>query len=202
MAARAVLAWDLGTSGAKVGLVGTDGRVLASEFEPTALSLLPDGGAEQSPDDWWQALCSATLRLLARAVVPREAIAAIGVTAQWSGTVAVDARGTPLGNAIIWMDSRGAPYVRELTGGLVRVAGYSPLKLLRWMRLTGGAPAHSGKDSLSHILYLKNARPDLYERAHHFLEPKDYLTYRLSGRFSASFDSIALHWLTDNRNPH
>src|SRR5262249_29277498 len=33
-----------------------------------------------------------------------------------------------------------------------------------------------------------------------FLEPKDYLNLRLTGRFAASYDSITLHWLTDNRD--
>jgi len=32
-----------------------------------------------------------------------------------------------------------------------------------------------------------------------FLEPVDWLNQRLSGRFAASHDSIALHWVTDNR---
>ncbi len=201
MATRAVLAWDLGTSGAKAGLVTADGRVLASEFEATPLALLPDGGAEQNPEDWWNALCTATLRLLSREVVARDSIAALGVTSQWSTTVAVDESGKALDNAIIWMDSRGARHIRALTGGAVRVAGYAPLKLLRWMRLTGGAPGHSGKDPLAHILFLKHERPAIYERARYFLEAKDYLTFRLSGRAAATFDSIALHWLTDNRDP-
>ena len=34
-----------------------------------------------------------------------------------------------------------------------------------------------------------------------FLEPKDWLNARLTGRLAASFDSIALHWVTDNRHP-
>jgi xylulokinase len=142
------------------------------------------------------------LRLLGRNVVPRDSIAALGVTAQWSGTVAVDKNGAPLGNAIIWMDSRGAAQIRELTRGGVEVAGYAPLTLARWLRLTGGAPTHGGKDSLAHILYLRDAEPRIYERAHKFLEPKDYLTYRLTRRFAGSFDSLALHWVTDNRDPH
>jgi xylulokinase len=32
-----------------------------------------------------------------------------------------------------------------------------------------------------------------------FLEPVDYLNLRLTGRTCASFDSIAAHWVTDNR---
>ena len=34
-----------------------------------------------------------------------------------------------------------------------------------------------------------------------FLEPKDYVNLRLTGRVAATYDSIALHWLTDNRDP-
>lgn len=199
---RAVLAWDLGTSGAKAGLVSPSGEVLGSEFEPTELLLFPGGGAEQRPDDWWNGLCRATERLLARELVPRASIAAIGVTAQWSGTVAVDAAGRALMNAVIWMDSRGAEHVKRITGGPIRVAGYAPYRLYRWVRLTGGAPVRSGKDSFSHMVYVKAARPDVYEKADKFLSPKDYLNLRLTGRASATFDSIADHWLTDNRDPH
>ena len=194
-----VLAWDLGTSGAKAGIVTEDGEVLGTEFEPTRLEILADGGAEQCPDDWWRALSTATARLLRRELMPRSSIRALGVTAQWSGTVAVDARGKPLHNALIWMDSRGERYSREVSRGALE--GYSPMKLVRWVRLTGGAPVRSGKDPFSHILWLKNVHPELFERAHKFLEPKDYLIYRLTGRFTATFESIALHWVTDNRDP-
>jgi xylulokinase len=46
---RWILTVDLGTTGPKVGLVSTQGELLAWEKEPTRLSLLPDGGAEQDP---------------------------------------------------------------------------------------------------------------------------------------------------------
>ena len=103
-------------------------------------------------------------------------------------------------NAISWMDTRGARAVREVTGGWPSFQGYGIAKLIRWIRLTGGAPTHSGKDSLAHILFIKKERPDIYRATHKFLEPKDYLNHRLTGRFAASFDSINLHWLTDNRD--
>lgn len=198
---RAVLAWDLGTSGAKAALVTSRGEVLGSEFVPTALLLFPGGGAEQRPDEWWEALLRASERLLARELVPRSSIVAIGVTAQWSGIVAVGADGKALMNAVIWMDSRGAGYVREITGGPIRIVGYAPHKLFRWVRLTGGAPVHSAKDSFGKLIYVKRARPDVYERTRAFLSPKDYLTLRLTGRMAATFDSIADYWVTDNRDP-
>ena len=51
-----ILAIDLGTSGPKVALVSTDGQVRACQIEKTTRRLLPDGGAEQDPNEWWRAI--------------------------------------------------------------------------------------------------------------------------------------------------
>jgi len=199
--ARHVLCIDLGTSALKVALVSTAGQVVASEQETHQVSLLPGGGAEQDPRHWWDLIIKASSRLMARQAVPAGSVAAVACTAQWSGTVPVDEHGQPIRDAIIWMDSRGAPYARHVTGGIVRVQGYGVVKLARWVRTTAGIPGRSGKDPIAHILWLKHQEPETYRRAHAFLEPKDWLNARLTGRLAASFDSIALHWLTDNRHP-
>jgi xylulokinase len=199
--ARHVLAIDLGTSALKVALVSMAGQVVAAEEETHQVKLLPGGGAEQDPRQWWDLIVKASSRLMARGAVPQESVAAVACTAQWSGTVPVDEHGEPIRDAIIWMDSRGAPYVRQITGGALKVRGYGVVRLARWLRTTAGVPAHSGKDSIAHILWLKHQEPETYRRAHRFLEPKDWLNARLTGRCAASFDSIALHWVTDNRHP-
>ncbi len=197
---KVVLAVDLGTSGPKVALVSTDGAVLGHEFEPVELLLLPGGGAEQRPDEWWTAITTASRRLLGRGLVDPGAVVAVSCTAQWSGTVAAGEDGEPLHNAVIWMDSRGARHVRRITGGWPRIQGYGAARLLKWLRLTGGVPSRSGKDPIAHILYLRAELPEVYAATHKFLEPKDWLNHKLTGRFAATYDSIALHWLTDNRD--
>ncbi|MBI4307256.1 MAG: FGGY-family carbohydrate kinase [Chloroflexi bacterium] len=197
---RYILAIDLGTSGPKVALASVRGEIVAWDFEATALILLPNGGAEQSPDDWWNAIKKATARLLEKRLIPIEHIVAVSCTAQWSGTVAVDRAGRHLMNAVIWLDARGAPYAQRVTDGLIKIEGYGLWKLLKWIRLAGGAPGRTGKDSIAHILYIKHDLPAICQQTYKFLEPKDYLNLRLTGRFAASFDSIALHWVTDNRN--
>jgi xylulokinase len=195
-----ILAIDLGTSGPKVALFSTQGELIGSEFEETKVMLFPDGGAEQSPDDWWNAIEKAGKRLLAKGHISNNDIVAIASTAQWSGTVAVDQDGKALGNAIIWMDSRGAPYIHKMADGFPKVEGYGLAKILKWIQLTGGAPGNSGKDPIAHILYLKDIHPEIYQRTYKFLEPIDYIGLRLTGQFAASFNSITLNWLTDNRN--
>jgi xylulokinase len=197
-----VLVIDLGTSGPKVGLADRRGEILGWEFEPTPMYTLPGGGCEQNPDEWWAAILQATGRLLGRSLAPADSIAALVCTSQWSGTVPVDHGGRPLMNAIIWLDSRGAPYVREISRGFVTVGGFDPLKLLTWIRLSGMPPETSGKGPTGHILYLKREQPEIYRRAHLFLEPKDYINLRLTGVAATTFDTIALHSLTDNRDIH
>jgi xylulokinase len=197
-----LLAIDLGTSGPKVALFTVSGALVGSDVATVPLHLGPDGSAEQSPEDWWTAICTASRRLCDAHPDAAARVVGVACTAQWSGTVPVDHAGRPLGNAILWMDTRGAPYVRRVAGGFPSVLGYGARKLLSWVRLTGGAPGFSGKDSLAHILFLRQERREVFDRASTFLEPKDYLNLKLTGRRAATFDSIALHWVTDNRKPN
>ena len=196
-----VLTIDLGTSGPKVALFTFDGTFVDGDFTPVGLDVLPDGGVEQSPAAWWDGTTAASRRLMDRAPVPPENVAAVAVTSQWSGTVAVDRDGVPLHDAIIWMDARGADVTRRVVGGAVRLQGYEPRKLRRWISRTGGAPALSGKDSISHILWLQSERPEIARNTWKYLEPKDWLNLKLTGECVATQDSIVLHWVTDNRDP-
>lgn len=195
-----MLAVDLGTGGPKVAVVTLTGRIVAHAFEGVGIALTEDGGAEQSPDAWWSAVASCARRALDESGAAAERVVGIGCTAQWSGTVPIDDAGEAIGPAISWMDSRGAREVRETVRGSVNVQGYSPSKLARWVRKTGGIPSLSGKDPVGHIHFLRAQRPDVYRAAAVFLEPVDYLGLRLTGLARASHDSITLHWVTDNRD--
>jgi xylulokinase len=194
------LAVDLGTGGPKVALVSIEGGIADHESGTTRLLLGPGGAAEQDPSDWWASITGAVRRLMSRGAVAADAIVAVGVTAHWSGTVPVGRDGGHLMNALLWMDSRGARYMREITGGPVRVAGYDVRKLRRFISRAGGLPGHSGKDPTAHIQWIRHERPDVYANTSVFLEPADYLNLRLTGRACSSYDCIALHWVADIRD--
>lgn len=195
-----VLAIDLGTSGPKVALLTLRGELVGHEFEPNEVMVLPDGGAEQDPAMWWSSISAASQRLLARGLVPVDSIRAVGVTSQWSGTVPVGADGQPVGNAVIWMDSRGQRYIRDLCGGPLSVDGYSLPLAYKWIKRSGGMPGMAGKDPIAHMLWLKHERPEIYQSTSTFLEVKDYVNLLLTGRRTATYDSIVLNWVTDNRD--
>ena len=195
-----ILVIDLGTSGSKTALASIYGEIIDFDFQEVPLKLLPGGGAEQDPDDWWDAVKTTSKRLIAKNLVPAENIVGICASTQWAGTVALDKEGNHLMNSIIWMDSRGEKYVKDLIGGPVKIEGYDIRKLHKWIKLTGGAPAVSGKDPVGHIHLIKNEYNDIYQKTYKFLEVKDYINLRLTGKFAASYDSITCHWVTDNRD--
>ncbi|MCB1190495.1 MAG: xylulose kinase [Leptospiraceae bacterium] len=195
-----ILTIDLGTSGPKAAIISIYGEVVDYEFEPNQVFLLEGGGAEQNPTEWWEAVLKILKKLLLRQSNYSDKIVALSCTAQWSGTVAVDKEGNHLHNAIIWLDSRGSQYANEATDGFPKVSGYGLWKLQKWLRITGGIPSKSGKDSIAHILYIKHQLPNVYRNTYKFLEPKDFLNLKLTGQFAASTDSVTLYWLTDNRD--
>jgi xylulokinase len=194
-----ILAFDLGTSGLKVAVTTPRGEIVGSAVERYPLHLLGGGGVEQDPEDWWDAIVRGTRRVLGQAGLDPGRVVGVACSSQWSGTVPVDSQGRPLMRAIIWMDSRGAEQVHRITRGFPAVAGYRVGKLAAWVRRSGGAPGHSGKDTIAHILYVRDRLPDIYRRTHKFLEPRDWLNFRLTGQFASSFDAATLLWVTDTR---
>jgi xylulokinase len=195
-----VLAVDLGTSGCKSALVAEDGIVHSWAFRPVPLHMVDQLGAEQDPNDWWNALIGSARQAL-EALPAGARVAAICCSSQGECTVAVDRAGKPLHRAMLWLDMRGARQIRRRAGGgLLSIAGYDPFKLMRWIQRTGGAPALSGKDPAAHMAFIQEAWPEVYEKTYKFLNALDYLNLRLTGRFVATVDSILTSWVTDNRD--
>lgn len=195
-----ILAIDHGTSGIKSSIISTRGALMGSDFYPTPIYFLDGGGAEQDPQDWWDGIRVTARNLTGRSVVDPCDIIAVCVSSTFSSTVCVDRQGSPLMNALTWMDSRGAPHVRRLMKGFPSIMGYSIARILKWLPKTAGGPTLSGKDDIAHVLLIKNEYPRVYAKAHMFLPSKDYLNLRLTGEYAASHDSMQLFWLSDIRD--
>src|SRR6185436_18594458 len=166
---RYVLAVDLGTGGPKVGLVSLTGRIAWRDHCPVATRRLPGGGAVQDAEEWWKLVLDAAGRALASGVVAPSRVEAVSCTGQWSSTVPVDETGRPVGDCLLWMDSRGEPYAKQVIAG--PLSGYSPRPLATWVRRTGGAPSTTGADPIGHMLHVLRAEPEVAEATRWFLEP-------------------------------
>ncbi len=195
-----ILAIDHGTGGPKSAIVSVHGEVVDWSFEEVPLHVSKGGIAEQDPGDWWNAIIKTSKQVIDNGKVSVDDIVGICNTSQWSGTVPVEKDENHLMNSIIWMDSRGAKYISKLYKSLIKVGGYPIFKVLKLLKRTGGAPSFAGKDSIAHILWIKNELPEIYEKTYMFLEPQDYVNLKLTGKFAVSNVSIHLHWITDIRD--
>ena len=123
--AKYILAYDHGTSGVKTALVSVYGEVIDFAIEHTPVYFKNQIGAEQKPEDWWQAIINTSKELLTKELVPIEDIVAVSCSSQWSGTVPVDQDGNNLMNAIIWMDARGARILKEkVFKGIFKISSF------------------------------------------------------------------------------
>lgn len=189
------LAVDLGSGALKVGAVTLAGEIAAVSQRDHETQRLPGGGAVQDASAWWE-----LVRELAGSAldgIPAERVVAVSCTGQWASTIPVDEGGEPVGPCVMWLDTRGARYSREVIGG--PLMGYSPAALAAWIRHTGGVPSPFGGDPVSHMLHLDRDEPAVAAAARWYLEPVDYLSMRFTGRAAASHASMSAAWLTDNR---
>lgn len=194
-----ILAVDLGTGGPKTGAVSLRGEILGHAISPVRTQYTADGGATQDPAEWWRAITHDVGALLeARAAAPGDLVG-VGITGQWGSTVPVDTEGRPVGPCLLWADTRGGRFSKSAVGGAVSLFGYSPVNMVRWIQLTGGAPSPNGADPLGHELYLRNCEPEAYAATATLLEPLDYVGMCFTGRRAATPASMILSWLTDNR---
>ncbi len=190
---------DFGTSAVKIGVVNGDLQMLAKATEAYPLHLAAGGIAEQDPADLWAALARAVAQL--RQEVPNLAdrVSTLVFSSQICGLICADETGKALLPCLTWLDKRAAQVGRDLVGGFPSAHGYQLLKLARWLRIANGAPAKNGMDPTAKIVWLKQNNPDIFAQTRWFLDVKDWLVHRATGRFTTSAESANVTWLLDTR---
>lgn len=183
-----VLAIDLGSTGVKVAVIDGDGHVLGASGEVLPLIFTPDGGVEQDANGWWQAIGRCARQARAASGLAAGDVTIVAVTSQYTSTLAVDTHGLPLANTIMWMDGRGRRHHPAIATAETRH---------RWIELHGMAP--SGNDDIGHIGIIRDLLPDVYAAAAAFVEPMDAIAARLTGRVTATQNTMFPMLSVDNR---
>jgi xylulokinase len=165
---------DVGTTGTRAVIVRPDGYVVgAATGDHQPMRMAKPGWAEQDPEDWWQATLVAVRAALEQADVKGAEIAAVGFSGQMHGVVLLDQGLAVLRPALIWCDQRSQAQCDWITD---KVGAEQLIQYVSNPALTGfSAPK---------ILWVRDNEPKLYERAAHFLLPKDFVRYRLTGEFA------------------
>jgi len=175
-----VLGIDAGTGGLRAGLFDLAGTPLGIADRAYTTAYPQPGWAEQSPPDWWDALVGAVRDVVTASGIDAHRIIGLGVDAPCDILLA-DRAGTPLTNALMWMDLRAAEQARRLTETGAPV-----------LRYCGGVvPAEW---PLPKTLWLKEHAAAVWSRAERLVEQMTWLTWRLTGEWVAPLNSAAAKW--------
>lgn len=180
-----VLGIDLGTSALKVTLLGEQGPV--GEASVALQTQYPAPGyCEQHPTAWLQALEQALGQLRQRHRAAWSGVAAIGLSGQMHGLVALGHDQQVLRPAILWNDQRAAPQAMQLQQSAPELAP------IAGVMATAAFPA-------SKLLWLADAEPACYSALRHLLMPKDTLRLWLTGELATDPVDAAGTWLFDQQ---
>jgi xylulokinase len=167
-----ILAHDLGTTGNKATLYDREGKLVSSAFFGYGTEFAHPNWAEQDPEDWWQAVCISTRRLLQKTGVTASEVAVIVFSGQMMACVPLDEHARPLRKAIIWADQRSTVQERWVDERVPAQEVY---------RISGHRL--SASYSLCKILWLRDNQPEIYRSAFKFTHAKDAMVARLTGEF-------------------
>lgn len=184
--ASTILAFDLGTTGNKVTLFSSDGRILASACKPYPTNYPNQGWAEQDPEDWWASSCLAVQELVQKGLNPHDIIA-ISLSGHMMGCLPVDAVGNSLHPSLIHADGRS-----ELQCSVIQ----QRIGAERLYQITGNriAPQYT----LPKVLWFKQELAEVFNKTHCFLQSKDYLVFKLTGRLGVTdYSDASLSGLMD-----
>ncbi len=179
---------DLGTTGAKAGVIESSGRIVSTATMAYDTATPRPGWAEQDPSDWWRASCEAVRGAVEASGADRGKIAGIGLSGQMHGSVFLDRDETVIRPCILWCDQRASPQCDWITGTI----GIEQLAL--WV----GNPALAGFTAPK-VLWLRENEPDAYARVKRLLLPKDYINLRLTGEAATEVSDASGTLLFDVR---
>ncbi len=193
-----VLAFDVGTTSIKCAVVDLENFSPVSSMSNKAVLVHPrKDWAENEPETLWN-----TIVELAKNVCEGYGsnISGIIFGAHMAGVVPVDREGEPLRNIITWLDERAAGLPEDLWKGLLKIQGYNLFKVLKFLRITGGAPSKTGKDVISKVVWMMENEPDVFAKTFKLLDVKGFLINRCTGEYVTSPDEANLTWLADTRD--
>lgn len=170
-----LLGIDFGGGASKATLLDTVGNIIADntvEYE----TLHPFAAAcEQSPVDWIDALCKNIKALFQKSKVNAEDILSVCIDSATHTFLFCDKDFKPIYNAVHWTDTRSrkqADYLRKEYGeGIFKKTFHKPDTI--W--------------TLPQLLWFKENKPTLFNKAKYIFFEKDYIRYFLIGVYCKDY---------------
>ncbi|HHV62152.1 MAG TPA: FGGY-family carbohydrate kinase [Firmicutes bacterium] len=176
MRRRLLLGIDIGTSGCKLAAFDFEGQVAGTVTMKYKTYYPHFGYVEQDAGEWWRATCDGIQAMIRDYGIDPGEIAAVGVAGQSWSCLPVDEAGVPLRNTMIWLDRRAVEQARWMKEKLGED---------RLIALNGNPvdPAYI----VPKMLWLKENEPEVYNRAHKFLQSNAFIVFKLTGIYSQDY---------------
>lgn len=168
-----LLGIDIGTSACKIAVFNKQGEVLSTATGDYAVYYPKQGWAEQNPEEWWVAVCSAIKEALEKGGIDPKQIAGVGIDGQSWSAIAVDKEGNVLTNTPIWMDTRAQDICEELNEKI----GANTIFDLAGNSLQ---PSYT----TAKIIWYQRNMPEVYEKIDKILQSNSYIAYKLTGNIT------------------
>ena len=188
---RYVIGIDIGTTSTKAVAFTASGEVLATAGASYPVFTDADGRHELDPDQLFDAVLSVLGRVVgavAGGPARGEEPAAVSFSCAMHSLILVDREGKPLTRAMTWADLRSEAYAAALKAS---EAG-------RLIYRQTGTPVHA-MSPLCKLLWLKDKQPALMRQAAHFIGIKEYIWWRLFGKYQVDLSIASATGLLDIR---
>ncbi len=186
---RCTIGMDLGTTSLKAVAFDLDGHEIARANREVERTSSEEGAAEEDPQAVAQAATDALAEVVAAVTRQGFSVGSVGLSAAMHSLIPVAADESPLGPALLWMDTRpeaeadalwktaDGKTAYERTG--TPVSAMSPLVKLRW---------------------LQTARPNIMQQAARFASLKEWLWHRWFGVWEVDTSIASATGLYNLRN--
>ena len=170
---------DVGSSACKCMIVDERLRPISQHAQPYPTRHPQSAAAEQDPEDWYRSACLAVRNCLDSSGIEPASVAGISIAGPAHSVALMDGAGNIQHPTIHWSDLRSTPQAERLE------AEYGDAIFASTMCRVN--PAWT----LPQLLWLRENRPRVYQRLRRILVIKDYVRYRLTGRYQTDvYDAI------------
>src|SRR5699024_2979958 len=162
--------------GNKANLFYEQGQLIGSVISSYETKYMEGKQVEQNAEEWWKAVYSTTNALINDFVDKPEDIATVSFSGQMMGCLCVDSDGNAIRNAIIWADQRAEKQSAKIEKHISQKDFYNIV-----------GHKNTASYGIQKMMWIRDNEPEVYNKTYKFLNAKDFIVSRLTGKFYTDY---------------
>lgn len=183
---------DIGTTSTKSIAFDMQGNLLAKENILYPVYNPQSSWSEQSPTEMFNAVVDSIKAVVSENNAKGNELLGVSFSSAMHSVIAMDEKGQPLTDCIIWADTRSKEYADKIKNSETGHEIY----------MRTGTPIHP-MSPLCKLCWLRDNMPEIFNKTHKFISIKEYIFYKLFGEYiidysiasaTGMFDIYNLKW--------